>query len=68
MVSTPALHTGDEGSIPFTCSNIFWRWTPLFVSLAQLAEQWTVNPLVVGSIPTRDATFFLCDMLRLLLS
>ena len=26
--------------------------------LAQLAEQWTLNPLVVGSIPTRPTTFF----------
>ena len=26
-------------------------------AVAQLAEQWTVNPLVVGSSPTRGATF-----------
>jgi hypothetical protein len=30
---------------------------PLFGPLAQLAEQWTLNPLVVGSIPTRPTSF-----------
>ncbi len=34
---------------------ILWRPYGTYSAVAQLAEQWTVNPLVVGSSPTRGA-------------
>ncbi len=36
--------------------------------LAQLAEQWTLNPLVVGSIPTRPTILAIHFYLLLFLS
>ena len=51
LVRTPACHAGGRGfkSLP---SRQYSRVSRLYASVAQLVEQRTENPRVVGSIPT----------------
>ena len=55
-VSTPACHAGGRRfeSVPGRQIMHLWRayGSPQYASVAQLVEQWTENPRVVGSIPT----------------
>ena len=48
-----------DGSSPFRVANIASvesESSPQYASVAQLVEQWTENPRVVGSIPTGGTT------------
>ena len=53
-VSTPACHAGGRRfeSVPGRQTNEVSLGSPQYASVAQLVEQWTENPRVVGSTPT----------------
>ena len=55
-VSTPACHAGGRRfeSVPGRHLNsiVESESSPQYASVAQLVEQWTENPRVVGSTPT----------------
>ena len=52
-----------DGSSPFrVAKNVESESSPQYASVAQLVEQWTENPRVVGSIPT-GGTICLCPLL-----
>ncbi len=59
-VSTPACHAGGRRfeSVPGRHIKASGRASSsaLYASVAQLVEQWTENPRVVGSIPTGGTT------------
>ena len=47
-----------DGSSPFrVAKNVESESSPQYASVAQLVEQWTENPRVVGSIPTGGTIF-----------
>ena len=59
LVRTPACHAGGRGFEPHPDRHFFVKTAFiffLFASVAQLVEQGTENPRVVGSIPTGGTT------------
>ena len=57
LVRAPACHAGGRGFEPHPGRHLIKIQPLLYASVAQLVEQGTENPRVVGSIPTGGTTF-----------